>query len=507
MRASSSRALSGIDRENALSRSASATEIIGPWYPKSPFAILWKDEPENIAPGGRSHEDYRGFMGLQSSEPGGAQPPVEGPVARWGEVRAVRGNVVDVGFPPPLPPRNRQLRAGADGRVVLEVHNHLNRDTVRCIALTATRRLGRGMPVRDTGTPLTMPVGEGLLGRILDVFGEAVDGRGPVDAGERWPIHRPLLPLADRTTGTEVFETGIKVIDLLAPMERGGKSGMFGGAGVGKTVVINELIHNMAEAYEGVSLFCGIGERMREAEEMYAAVKESGVLEKAVLIYGQMNEPPGARFRVGHAALTVAEYFRDVARRDVLLLIDNIFRFVQSGTEVSGLMGRIPSRVGYQPTLATELAELEERICSSQSASITSVQAVYVPADDLTDPVGHPHLRAPVSVHRAVTQAGEPGSLSRRRSPADRFQDAHTQRGGPAPLPGRPGGAQHPGGIRGPQGHHLDAGDRRAVPERPRYREQGPASGALSHPAVLHHRAVHRQAGQAGAAREDDRRL
>ncbi len=339
----------------------------------------------------------------------GAADGASSPPDRHGEVSAVRGNVVDVTFSPPLPPRNRQLRAGAEGQIVLEVHNHLQRDTVRCIALTPTRRLARGMPVQDTGTPLMMPVGEGLLGRILDVFGDAVDGLGPIAASDHWPIRRPLLPLADRTTGTEVFQTGIKAIDLLAPLEQGGKSGMFGGAGVGKTVVINELIHNMALAYEGVSLFCGIGERMREAEEMYAAMKESGVLEKAVLVYGQMNEPPGARFRVGHAALTVAEYFRDVACRDVLLLIDNIFRFVQSGTEVSGLMGRIPSRVGYQPTLATELAELEERICSSNTASITSVQAVYVPADDLTDPSAthiFAHLSASIVLSRKRASQG-----------------------------------------------------------------------------------------------------
>ncbi len=268
-----------------------------------------------------------------------------------GEVIAVRGNVVDVRFLPPLPARNRQLRASTEGSsVVLEIQTHLDTTTVRCIVLNSTRRLGRGMPVRDTGTPLQMPVGEALLGRMLYVFGEAVDGgKEAIETQEYWPIHRPLLSLADRTTSTEIFETGIKAIDLLAPLERGGKSGMFGGAGVGKTVLINELINNMAEQYEGISLFCGIGERMREAEEMYRAMKESGVLEKAILIYGQMNEPPGARFRVGHAALTVAEYFRDVIKRDVLLLIDNVFRFVQSGTEVSGLMGRIPSRVGYQP--------------------------------------------------------------------------------------------------------------------------------------------------------------
>jgi len=326
-----------------------------------------------------------------------------------GEILAVRGNVVDVRFAQPLPPRNQQLRTGSGESVVLEVQTHLDTTTVRCIAMTSTRRLGRSIPVRDTGGPLEVPVGESLLGRMLNVFGDVVDGGPVIDTRERWSIHRPLLPLADRTTGTEVFETGIKAIDLLAPLERGGKSGMFGGAGVGKTVLINELINNMAEQYEGVSLFCGIGERMREAEEMYRAMQESGVLEKAVLIYGQMNEPPGARFRVGHAALTVAEYFRDVAKRDVLLLIDNVFRFVQSGTEVSGLMGRIPSRVGYQPTLATELAELEERICSSRSGSITSVQAVYVPADDMTDPSAthiFAHLSASIVLSRKRASQG-----------------------------------------------------------------------------------------------------
>jgi F-type H+-transporting ATPase subunit beta len=328
---------------------------------------------------------------------------------KQGEIIAVRGNVVDAAFPPPLPPRNFQLRTGADNEVVLEVQSHMDANTVRCIALNPTSRLGRGMRVSNTGGTLEFPVGEALLGRMLNVFGAPVDGGGPIETSEYWPIHRPLLPLAERTTGTEVFETGIKAIDLLAPLERGGKSGLFGGAGVGKTVLINELINNMAEQYEGISLFCGIGERMREAEEMYRSMQESGVLEKGILIYGQMNEPPGARFRVGHAALTVAEYFRDVVKRDVLLLIDNVFRFVQSGTEVSGLMGRIPSRVGYQPTLATELAALEERICSSRSGSITSVQAVYVPADDLTDPAAthiFAHLSASIVLSRKRASQG-----------------------------------------------------------------------------------------------------
>lgn len=327
----------------------------------------------------------------------------------YGEVTAVRGSVVDVRFPPPLPARNNQLRAGVDGNVILEIQTHLDATTVRCIALNSTRRLGRSTPVYDTGSALQIPVGESLLGRMLDVFGEAVDNKGPIETQDRWPIHRPPLPLADRVTGNEIFETGIKAIDLFAPLERGGKAGMFGGAGVGKTVLINEMINNMAQQYEGVSLFCGIGERMREAEEMYHSMLDSGVLDKAVLMYGQMNEPPGARFRVGHAALTIAEYFRDVIKRDVLLLIDNVFRFVQSGTEVSGLMGRIPSRVGYQPTLATELAALEERICSSRNGTITSVQAVYVPADDLTDPSAthiFAHLSASIVLSRKRASQG-----------------------------------------------------------------------------------------------------
>lgn len=326
-----------------------------------------------------------------------------------GRVTAIRGNVVDVWFPPPLPRRHHQLRAGDEGAVILEVETHLDTSTLRCIALTPTRGLGRNMKVQNTGHGLDFPVGEMLLGRMLNVFGEPIDGKPPLDASPRWAIQRPPLSLAQRITRSEIFETGIKAIDLLAPLELGGSAGMFGGAGVGKTVVINEMIHNMGDRYQGTSLFCGIGERVREAEEMYRSMAESGVLDNTVLIYGQMNEPPGARFRVGHAALSVAEYFRDVVKRDVLLLIDNVFRFVQSGTEVSGLMGRIPSRVGYQPTLATELAELEERIASSHSASITSVQAVYVPADDLTDPAAvhiFAHLSSSVVLSRKRASQG-----------------------------------------------------------------------------------------------------
>ena len=327
-----------------------------------------------------------------------------------GRVSAVRGNVVDVRFPMGfLPPLRQALRCGDTNEIVLEVLNHLSAELVRTVALIATRGMVRDMPVTDTGHALDIPVGQGLLGRMLNLLGEPIDGLGALGASTRLPIHRPPLPLAQRATGNEIFVTGIKVIDLLAPLERGGKGGLFGGAGVGKTVLITEMIHNMAGRYAGVSLFCGIGERCREAEELYREMSAAGVLEQTVMLFGQMNEPPGARLRVGHAALTVAEYFRDVERRDVLLLIDNIFRFVQAGMEVSGLMGRIPSRVGYQSTLASELAELEERICSSANAAMTSVQAVYVPADDLTDPSAthtFAHLSASIVLSRKRASQG-----------------------------------------------------------------------------------------------------
>ena len=326
-----------------------------------------------------------------------------------GRIVAVRGNVVDVQFTRHLPPRYHQIRAGNDGAIILEVQTHLTADTVRCIALTTTRGLSRGAPAIDTGGMLQVPVGEALLGRMLNVFGVAIDGGEAINSKEYLPIHRFPLPLPQRVTTTDLFETGIKAIDLLAPLEQGGKAGLFGGAGVGKTVLITEMIHNMAGRYKGISLFCGIGERNREAEELYREMQQTGVLPNTVMIFGQMNEPPGARFRVGHAALSIAEYFRDSTKRDVLLLIDNIFRFVQSGMEVSGLMGRIPSRVGYQPTLGTELAELEERICSSASGAITSVQAVYVPADDLTDPSAthtFAHLSASIVLSRKRSSQG-----------------------------------------------------------------------------------------------------
>jgi F-type H+-transporting ATPase subunit beta len=328
---------------------------------------------------------------------------------RQGTVTAVQGNVVDARFEAGLPPLYQKLVARAPGAVVLEVANHLDARTARCIALTPTRGLARGAAVVDTGGPLEVPVGGSLLGRMLNVFGEVIDGGAPLEGVEWRSIHQPPVPLARRAIRSEIFETGLQVTALLSPLERGGTAGRAGGAGVGKTVLNTEMIHNVVGRYGGVSLFCGIGERSREAEELYRDIRTAGVLDRTVMVFGQMNEPPGVRFRVGHAALTIAEYFRDQAHRDVLLLIDNIFRFIQAGSEVSGLMGRIPSRVGYQPTLGTELAELEERISSTTSGAITSIQAVYVPADDFTDPAAthtFAHLSASVVLSRKRASQG-----------------------------------------------------------------------------------------------------
>jgi len=326
-----------------------------------------------------------------------------------GTIHAVRGSVLDMRFSDGLPPIHRRLNAGPRADVIIEVLSHENNKIARGIALTPTQGLARGDPVIDSGGELTVPTGRALLGRMLNVFGNPIDGKEAMLDVDWRSIHQPPLPLARRTVSAEIFQTGIKVIDLLAPLERGGKAGMFGGAGVGKTVVITELIHNIAGHYEGVSLFCGIGERSREAEELYREMRDAGVLDKSILLFSQMNESPGARFRIGHAALTIAEYFRDTENRDVLLLIDNIFRFIQAGNEVSGLLGRIPSRVGYQPTLSTELAALEERICNSASGAITSVQAVYVPADDFTDPAASgtfAHLSASIVLSRKRASQG-----------------------------------------------------------------------------------------------------
>ncbi len=326
-----------------------------------------------------------------------------------GAIATIRGSVVTVRFEEGIPPVYTRLLVGDEQQVVLEVVSHVNAQTVRSIALTSTRGLARGDHVVNTQAPIQTPVGREVLGRVFNVFGETLDRLDEPLPAETRSIHQPPQSITQQTTRSEVFETGIKAIDVLAPLERGGKAGLFGGAGVGKTVLITEMINNMVGKHEGVSVFCGIGERVREAEELYRDMKEARVLENTLLVFGQMNEPPGARFRVGHTALTMAEFFRDRSRQDVLLLIDNIFRFIQSGSEVSGLMGRLPSRLGYQPTLGTELARLEDRISSTSSGAITSVQAVYVPADDFTDPaVVHTfnHLSASIMLSRERASQG-----------------------------------------------------------------------------------------------------
>ncbi len=326
-----------------------------------------------------------------------------------GTVVSVRGSVVDVRFESGLPAIHNVLLAGEKDQIVIEVLAQQDAHRVRGIALTPTQGLARGMDVKDTGQALQIPVGKGVLSRMFDVFGNTIDREPPPEDVQWRSAHRLPPPLARRSTKSEVFETGIKVIDVLVPLERGGKAGLFGGAGVGKTVLLTEMIHNMVGQHQGVSIFCGIGERSREGEELYREMKEAGVLENMVMVFGQMNEPPGSRFRVGHTALTMAEYFRDDERRDVLLLIDNIFRFIQAGMEVSGLMGQMPSRLGYQPTMGTELSALEERIANTDTGAITSIQAVYVPADDLTDPAAvhtFSHLSASLVLSRKRASEG-----------------------------------------------------------------------------------------------------
>ena len=317
--------------------------------------------------------------------------------------------MVDARFDAHLPAIHTILRTGPDRQIFIEVLSQLDAHRVRGVALTPTQGLARGMAVEDSGEPLEVPVGTSVLSRMFDVFGNPIDGGAAVTAVEWRSAHHAPPPLQRRSTQSEVFETGIKVIDVLMPLERGGKAGLFGGAGVGKTVLLTEMIHNMVGHHAGVSIFCGIGERCREGEELYRDMKEAGVLPNMVMVFGQMNEPPGARFRVGHAALTMAEYFRDDEHRDVLVLIDNIFRFIQAGMEVSGLMGQMPSRLGYQPTMGTELAGLEERIANTDAGAITSIQAVYVPADDFTDPAAvhtFSHLSASIVLSRKRASEG-----------------------------------------------------------------------------------------------------
>src|SRR5215217_7934345 len=327
-----------------------------------------------------------------------------------GTIVEIKGVVLDALFPDELPEIYSALRISADGReLIAEVQQHLGDDRVRAVAMDSTDGLARGLEVEDTGQPITVPVGQPTLGRLWNVIGDPIDkGEEPPADVQRWPIHRDPPNFRELSPTIEIFATGIKVIDLIAPYVKGGKVGLFGGAGVGKTVLIQELIHNVAMQHGGVSVFSGVGERTREGNDLWLEMTESGVLDKVALVYGQMNEPPGARLRVGLSGLTMAEYFRDEGQ-DVLLFIDNIFRFVQAGSEVSALLGRMPSAVGYQPTLATEMGQLQERITSTRTGSVTSVQAVYVPADDYTDPAPatvFAHLDATISLERSISEKG-----------------------------------------------------------------------------------------------------
>jgi F-type H+/Na+-transporting ATPase subunit beta len=334
-----------------------------------------------------------------------------GGTSNVGQIEEIQGVVVEVVFPENLPEINSALTVAREGQddLVLEVQQHLGDDRLRAVAMDSTDGLARGVEVVDTGGPITVPVGDLTLGRIFNVLGETIDLGEELDVKERWPIHRSAPDVEDLIPTQEMFETGIKVVDLLAPYAKGGKVGLFGGAGVGKTVLIQELINNLAQEHGGLSAFCGVGERSREGNDLWLEMKESGVIDKTMLVFGQMNEPPGARMRVALTGLTMAEYFRDVSGQDVLLFIDNIFRFVQAGSEVSALLGRMPSQVGYQPTLETEMGQLQERITSTRNGSVTSVQAIYVPADDLTDPAPasvFAHLNATTVLSRSISEKG-----------------------------------------------------------------------------------------------------
>ena len=328
-----------------------------------------------------------------------------------GKIHQIIGPVIDIKYHPEEMPQllNAIEIPFGDSRIVAEVHQHIGDDEVRCVALSSTDGLSRGMDAYDTGEPIKVPIGPEVLGRLFNVLGDPIDEAGPVETSQKESIHRGAPSFSDQETSSQIFETGIKVIDLIAPYTRGGKVGLFGGAGVGKTVLIQELINNIATEHGGISVFAGVGERTREGNDLYHEMKDSGVLGKTAMVFGQMNEPPGARMRVALTGLTMAEYFRDKEKQDVLLFVDNIFRFTQTGSEVSALLGRVPSAVGYQPTLATEMGALQERITSTKDGAITSVQAVYVPADDLTDPAPattFAHLDATTVLSRAITELG-----------------------------------------------------------------------------------------------------
>jgi ATP synthase F1 beta subunit len=434
-------------------------------------------------------------------------PPSDQRGSIRGVVHAVRGAVVDVVFAgADLPPINSAMVVQWDRPtdLILEVHSHLDQKTVRAVAFQSTAGLARGVPVQASGAPVTVPVGEAVLGRLLDVVGNVQDD-GPAlpEDTPRRSIHA-LPPLLKSQTGaTDVFETGIKVIDLLTPMAQGGKAAMFGGAGVGKTVLVMELIRAMVEKYEGISVFAGVGERSREGHELLTEMQDSGVLERTVLVYGQMNEPPGARWRAPLTALTISEYFRDQKHRNVLLLMDNVFRFVQAGAEVSSLLGRLPSRVGYQPTLATEVAGLQERIASVAGSAVTAIQAVYVPADDFTDPAVTTisgHMDCVIMLSRAQAAEGFYPAIDPLGLFLDAARSAGCRRG---PLPDRRGRPSGAGAVPRADRHHLAARGRGTGDRRPPHRQARAAVAAVPHTALHGDRGLYRHTGRQRAAGRD----
>ena len=416
-----------------------------------------------------------------------------------GRVIQITGPVVDIEFPAgALPTIFNAVEIIREGQEPLtcEVQQHLGNNWVRAVAMTTTDGLARGTAVRDTGAPITVPVGEVTLGRVFDVLGHAIDGKGAVEAVTELPIHRAPPSFEDQTTEIEVFETGLKVIDLVCPFRKGGKIGIFGGAGVGKTVIIQELINNVAKEHAGVSVFAGVGERSREGNDLIKEMTDSGVIKSTAFVFGQMNEPPGARQRVGLTALTMAEYFRDEEGRDVLLFIDNIFRFTQAGSEVSALLGRMPSAVGYQPNLATEMAGLQERITSTHKGSITSLQAVFVPADDYTDPAPattFAHLDSTIRLERSIAELGIYPAVDPLTS-TSRVLDPLVV--GERALRRRPGDQARPPALPRPPGHHRDPRHRRAVRGGQVHRRPCPPAAALHEPAVHGGRGVHRPTRQ-----------
>ena len=432
-----------------------------------------------------------------------------------GRVVQVIGNVVDVEFSSgQLPAIYNAVRivdekelSSEKLEITVEVQQHLGENRVRTVAMQPTEGLVRGMKALDTGAPITVPVGRETLGRVINVLGEPVDNKGPVKADKRYPIHRPAPEFTQQSTKLEMFETGIKVVDLLEPYVRGGKVGLFGGAGVGKTVIIQELIHNIATKHGGFSVFAGVGERTREGNDLWLEMKESGVLAKAALIYGQMNEPPGVRLRVALTGLTVAEYFRDEEGQDVLLFIDNIYRYTLAGMEVSALLGRMPSAVGYQPTLASEMGNLEERITSTDKGSITSIQAIYVPADDYTDPgvaTTFSHLDATTNLSRQIAELGIYPAVDPLASTSRILDPTGHRRGA---LPRRQEREGDPAAIQGPPGHHRHPRNRRALRGRQGHRRPGAKDPALLLAAVPRGGAVHRPAGRLRHARGHGQRI